>query len=117
MEDNDGSSSEDVHDDSGSSKKEKPLTKPSENFTKSKKVMVCHAYILSKCPHEDSESCKYTHPNIEVLQHILQSAMLNNDIKTATEIQRKINEITGKIVIGVLLKIQSFFGTLHCRRQ
>ena len=95
MEDNDGSSTEDIHGDSGSSKKEKPPTKPSENFAKSKQVMVCHAYILSQCPHEDSQRCKYTHPEVEVLQKILQSATLNNDTKTAEEIQRKIDEIKG----------------------
>ena len=59
--------------------------------------MICHDYILSKCPHEDGKKCKYNHPKIEVLQCILKSAMLNSDIKTATEIQRKIDEIKGKI--------------------
>ena len=97
MEDSDDNSTEDGHDDSGISKKQKPSMKPSANFTKSTKFqMVCHDYILSKCPHEDL-SCKYTHPNIEVLQRILQSAMLNKDVKTATEIQRKIDEIKGKV--------------------
>ena len=98
MEDSDDNSTEDGHDDSGISKKQKPSMKPSANFTKSTKFqMVCHDYILSKCPHEGSASCKYTHPNIELLQHILKNAMLNNDIKTVTEIQRKIDEMKGKI--------------------
>ena len=97
MEDNDGSN-EDGHDDSGSSRKEKTLTKPSPKFTNSTKVMICHAYILSKCPHQDSKSCKFNHPKVEVLHHILQSALLNNDTKTAQEIERKIDEIKGKII-------------------
>ena len=97
MEDNDGSN-EDVHDDSGSSKKEKTLTKPSPKFSKSTKVMICHDYILSKCPHQDSKSCKFNHPKVEVLHHILQSALLNSDTKTAQEIERKIDEIKGKII-------------------
>ena len=97
MEDNDGSN-EDVHDDSSSSKKEKTLTKPSSKFIKSTKVMICHHYILSKCPHEDSKSCKYNHPKVEVLQQILQSALLASDTKTAQEIERKIDEIKGKII-------------------
>ena len=96
MEDNDGNN-EDVHDDSGSSKKEKTLTKPSPKFSKSTKVMICHDYILSKCPHQDSKSCKFNHPKVEVLHHILQSALLNSDTKTAQEIERKIDEIKGEI--------------------
>ena len=111
MEDND-SSSEDVPDDSassGSSKKEKP----SANFTKSTKFqMVCHDYILSKCPHQDSKSCKFNHPKVEVLHHILQSALLSSDTKTAQEIERKIDEIKGKIY-----PISNFFlgGILNCK--
>ena len=111
MEENDDSSSED----SGSSTKQKPSMKPSAKKS-TKFQMVCHDYILSKCPHEDL-SCKYTHPNIEVLQRILQSATLNNDVKTATEVQKKIDEITGKIVIGVLFNNKTFFGTLSLTKN
>ena len=118
MEDSDDNSTEDGHDDSGISKKQKPSMKPSANFTKSTKFeMVCHDYILSKCPHDDTKSCKYTHPNIELLQHILQSAKRNKDFKTATEVQKKIDEITGKIVIGVLFNNQTFFETLSLTKN
>ena len=70
--------------------------KPSSNFSKSSKVMICHDYIRNICPHQDSKSCKYNHPRVEVLKKILQNAMLNSDVKTATEIQKKIDKITGK---------------------
>ena len=57
--------------------------------------MVCHNYIRSLCP---DTSCKYNHPKVEILHHILQGALLCSDTNTAQEIQRKIDEITGNMI-------------------